>query len=284
MARAADFIELTKPRITFLVLITTAVGFYLGAPAAIDGALLIHTIIGTALVASGAGALNQYVERDFDARMARTKHRPIPDRRIGPEAALVFSAIISTAGILYLGLAVNRLPAMLAAITLLSYIFIYTPLKTRTPLSTLIGAVPGAIPPMIGWSASERDLGAGAWILFGILYLWQLPHFFAIAWMFTEDYARGGFSPLTVEAGLGESKSKQIVVSCFALIPVSLFPTMLGITGMSYFFGAVLLGLAYLAFGLAVAAFRSSSSARLLLRASVLYLPMLLILMMLDKL
>ena len=278
-ARVPDFFELTKPRITFLVLITTLVGFYMGSRERMNLLLLLHTIFGTGLIASGASALNQYFERELDARMVRTRNRPLPDGRLSPNEALLFSAIISAAGVLYLLYFVNALTAALGAATLAGYILVYTPLKTRTALCTLIGAFPGAAPPMMGWTAARGELDMVALSLFAILFLWQMPHFFAIAWIFTEDYTRAGFS-IHVS---GERTGRQIIFFCCALIPVSVLPTVFGLTGMTYLVGAILLGFVYLGYGFAVALFRSNTHAHRLLRISILYLPAVLVLMMLDK-
>lgn len=277
--RFADFFELTKPRITFLVLITTLVGFYMGSRDGINFLLLFHAILGTGLVASGASALNQYYERELDARMTRTRGRPLPDGRLVPNEALIFSGLIALAGVGYLALFVNSLTALLGAATLAGYILVYTPLKTRTRLCTIIGAFPGAAPPVMGWTAARGEIDAVALSLFAILFLWQMPHFFAIAWIFTEDYTRAGFSM----HGSGESTSRQIIFFCCALIPISILPTFFGLTGMIYLLGAILLGFIYLGYGFAVALFRSNTHAHRLLRISVLYLPALLLLMMLDK-
>ena len=278
-ARLADFVELTKPRITFLVLVTTVVGFYMGSADGLRLLVLFHTILGTGLVAAGASALNQYVERDLDARMLRTRNRPLPDGRLLPPEALAFSLAISITGVSYLSLFVNGLTGLLGALTLTAYIFVYTPLKTRTALCTLIGAVPGAMPPLMGWAAARGEVDAVALSLSAILFLWQMPHFFAIAWIYTEDYARGGFVVHTS----GESTGRQIILYCCALVPISLLPSLFGVTGMTYFFGAMLFGFIYLGYGFAVALFRSNTHAQRLLRISVLYLPTLLVLMMIDK-
>jgi protoheme IX farnesyltransferase len=278
-ARIADFTELTKPRITFLVLITTAVGFYMGSRDHVNLLLLLHTVIGTGLVAGGASALNQYFERELDARMVRTRNRPLPDGRLFPNEALIFSAIISAAGITYLALFVNLITGALGAATLAGYILVYTPLKTRTTFCTLVGAFPGAAPPVMGWTAARGEIDAIALSLFAILFLWQMPHFFAIAWIFTEDYARAGFSMHKS----GVSMGRQIIFYCCALIPVSVLPTFFGLTGMTYLIGAILLGFVYLGYGFAVALSRSNTHAHRLLRISVLYLPALLVLMMFDK-
>ncbi len=277
--RVADLVELTKPRMTFLVLVTTAVGFYMGSSDGVNFWLLFHAILGTALVASGASALNQYVERNLDARMVRTRNRPLPDGRLLANEALIFSVVISVGGVLYLLYFVNAITAALGAATLAGYILIYTPLKTRTTLCTLIGAFPGAAPPVMGWTAARGQMDAVALSLFAILFLWQMPHFFAIAWIFTEDYVRAGFS-MHVS---GNRTGRQIIFFCCVLIPVSVLPTVFGLTGMTYVFGAILMGFIYLGYGFAVALFRSNTYAHRLLRVSVLYLPALLILMMLDK-
>jgi protoheme IX farnesyltransferase len=278
-ARIADFTELTKPRITLLVLITTLVGFYMGSRDGLNLLLLLHTILGTGLVAGGASALNQYFERDLDARMVRTRNRPLPNGRMVPNEALIFASIISAFGIAYLVFFVNVLTGALGAATLTGYILVYTPLKTRTTLCTLIGAFPGAAPPVMGWTAARGEIDAVALSLFAILFLWQMPHFFAIAWIFTEDYARAGFSMHSS----GDRTGRQIIFYCCALIPVSVLPTFFGLTGMSYLLGATLLGFTYLGYGVAVALFRSNTHAHRLLRISVLYLPALLVLMMVDK-
>ena len=277
--RIGDLVELTKPRITFLVLITTLVGFYMGSRNGLNFLLLFHTILGTGLVASGASALNQYLERDLDARMTRTRNRPLPDGRLVPNEALIFSGLISAAGVLYLMVFVNFLTGLIGAATLASYVLVYTPLKTRTTLCTLIGAFPGAAPPVMGWTAARGEVDAVALSLFAILFLWQMPHFFAIAWIFTEDYTRAGFN-IHVS---GERTGRQIIMYCCALIPISVLPTFFGLTGMTYLLGAILFGFIYLGYGFAVALFRSNTHAHRLLRVSVLYLPALLLLMMLDK-
>jgi protoheme IX farnesyltransferase len=279
-ARFRDLMELTKPRITFLVLITTLVGFYMGSRDGLNFLLMFHAIVGTAFVASGASALNQYFERDLDARMVRTRNRPLPDGRLVPNEALLFSALISAGGVAYLMFFVNILTGVLGAATLVAYILIYTPLKTRTTLCTLVGAFPGAAPPVMGWTAARGEIDALALSLFAILFLWQMPHFFAISWIFTEDYMRAGFTMHTS----GVKTGRQIIFFCCALIPISVLPTFFGLTGMIYLLGAILLGFVYLGYGFAVALFRSNTHAHRLLRFSVLYLPALLVLMMIDKL
>ena len=278
-ARAADFMELTKPRITLMVLITTLVGFYMGTEGELKLLLLLNTILGTALVAAGASGMNQYLERHLDARMLRTRSRPLPEGRILPSEALIFSAFLSISGIAYLAILVNGITGALGALTLGAYVFVYTPLKTRTVFCTLIGALPGAVPPLMGWTAARGNMNEVALSIFAILFLWQMPHFFAIAWIFTEDYARGGF----VMHSSGINTGRQIILYCCVLIPVSLLPTLFGVTGVTYFYGALLLGFIYLGYGSAVALFRSNTHAHRLLRVSVLYLPALLLLMMFDK-
>jgi protoheme IX farnesyltransferase len=277
-ARVSDFLELTKPRITFLVLIATVVGFYMGSET-LQTLLLLHTVIGTAMVAAGASAFNEYLERDLDARMARTRTRPIPDGRLTANDALVFSIAISVGGVIYLAAFVNLLTALLGAATLAAYTLVYTPLKTRTTWCTLIGAFPGATPPLMGYAAAHGDLNAIGMSLFAIQFFWQMPHFFAIAWMFTEDYARAGFRVHS----RGVSTGRQIILYCCALIPVSLLPTLFGSTGRWYLLGALLLGFVYLGYGFAVALFRSHTHAQRLLKISVLYLPALFVLMIFDK-
>jgi protoheme IX farnesyltransferase len=278
-ARVSDLFELTKPRITFMVLLATLVGFYMGSGENLQTLLLLHTIIGTGLVAAGASSFNQYLERDLDSRMVRTRTRPIPDGRLLPGDALAFSIAISVAGVGYLAAFVNLLTAAIGAATLAAYVLVYTPLKTRTTWCTLIGAFPGATPPLMGWAAARGDLDITGLSLFAIQFLWQMPHFFAIAWMFTEDYRRAGFK---VHSS-GVSTGRQIILYCCALIPISLLPTLFGATGRWYLLGALVLGFVYLGYGFAVALFRSPTHAQRLLRISVLYLPALFVLMMVDK-
>jgi len=278
-ARVSDFFELTKPRITFMVLLATVVGFYMGSGENLQTLLLLHTVLGTGLVAAGASSFNQYLERDLDSRMVRTRTRPIPDGRLLPADALAFSIAISVAGVGYLAAFVNLLTAVIGAATLAAYALIYTPLKTRTTWCTLIGAFPGAAPPLMGWAAARGDLDIAGLSLFAIQFLWQMPHFFAIAWMFTEDYRRAGFK---VHSS-GVKTGRQIILYCCALIPVSLLPTLFGTTGRWYLLGALVLGFVYLGYGFAVALFRSSTHAQRLLKISVLYLPALFVLMMVDK-
>ncbi len=281
--RALDFLELTKPRVVVMVLVTTVVGFYLGSHGAGDYARLLHTVIGTGLAAAGTLALNQFLEREVDARMERTRLRPLPDGRLQPIEALAFGAVITGAGVLYLTVAVGLLCGAVTAATVVLYLFAYTPLKLRSSLCVVVGAIPGALPPVTGWVAARGELGVGAWVLFAILFLWQLPHTLAIASLYREDYARAGIRVLPVVDPEGTSTERQIVTGCLALLGVGLLPTLIGLTGPVYFFGAFTLGVVFLGCGLAQALSRSAPAARRLLLASLLYLPTLLALMAFDK-
>jgi len=279
----SDYITLTKPRVNTLVVITTLVGYYLGARGEIDALRLLCTLLGTALVAAGTSALNQYLERDLDAKMTRTRNRPLPAGRMAPRQALIFACSITVIGLIGLALTVNLLTAGLAAATHVFYIFVYTPLKQKTSLSTLVGAVPGALPPVGGWAAARNDLSIEAWVLFAILFLWQLPHVLAISWLYSEDYKRGGFPLLPIIDPQGQSTSRQIITNCLALLPVSLLPTIIGLAGPVYFIGALILGLAFLGFGIVVAVEKDNISARRMMLASLAYLPILLGLLTFDK-
>jgi len=287
-----DYIELTKPRITWLILMSTGIGYYFGLPRAgswwgfasgIPWWGLLHTILGTGLIASGTAALNQWYERDADRHMRRTSDRPIPSGRITPPRALAFAVALSLAGFADLWLGVNLLAALLGLFTLLSYLFIYTPLKSRSWLSTTIGAFPGAMPPMIGFAAAHGSITSEAWVLFAILFLWQFPHFYSIAWMYREDYARAGIRMLPVVEPDGRSTARQIVLYGLALIPVSLAPSILGMSGRIYLVGALLLGLYFLYSGVRVALDRTILRARNVLMVSVFYLPLIYGLMLLDR-
>jgi len=279
----ADYLELTKPRVTGLILMSTLVGFYLAPGGGIDLWLLASVLAGTALVASGTAALNQYWERETDGRMLRTRDRPLPAGRLLPWKALCFGVGLAAAGVAWLAWQVNPLTSLLALLTLVSYLFFYTPLKTRTPHCTLVGAFPGAIPSLIGWTAVQGEISLAAVVLYAILFLWQFPHFLAIAWMYREDYARGGIVMLPVVEPEGVSTGRQIVAYSIVLLPVSLLPSLLGVTGWVYFAGALLLGAAFLHVGIRTAAAQSTLAARRLLQASVLYLPLVYGLMILDK-
>ena len=278
-----EYLELTKPRITALVLVTTVVGFYMASGQGLDSFLVLHALVGTGLVAGGASALNQYLERHHDRRMVRTKDRPLPDGRISEGEALLFAGAISLGGVGYLLIFTTILTGALAALTLLLYAFVYTPLKTRTAAATLVGAVPGAAPPMLGWTAAGGDLNGMALALFAIVFLWQMPHFLAIAWVYDDDYMRGGFSKLSIRNAGELNASRQIIFFCSVLVPVSLLPTIFGATGTLYLFAATLLGFIYLGYGVAMAVYRSQRAARRLLRVSVLYLPLVLVMMLIDK-
>jgi heme o synthase len=278
-----DYWILTKPEVNFLVLVTTLVGFYLGSTGPIHFVVLLSTLFGTLLVASGTGTLNQYMERSFDAQMRRTARRPIPAGRIKPTEALIFGLGLAAFGGLFLAVAVNALASSLAMLTLVSYLVIYTPLKRHTPICTWIGAIPGAMPPLIGWAAARGDLGLGAWALYAMLFLWQFPHFMAIAWMYREDYARAGYQMLPLSDRAGDAMATQVLAFCTLLIPVSLIPTVLGQAGWLYVVGATMLGGGMLYCGIRLAFARTNSLARQLLTASVVYLPLVFVLLMLDK-
>jgi heme o synthase len=281
-ARLADFFELTKPRITFLVLVTAAVGYVVGLSSGFDLAAFAALLAGTALVSGGASALNQYWEREADARMRRTRARPIPSGRVEPGDALAFGLVISAAGFALLA-TVNGLTYFLGVIALASYVLAYTPLKRITSLCTVVGAIPGAIPPMMGWAAARGSLDAGAWGLFSLLFLWQLPHFLAIGWMFREDYERAGFPMLTVLDRDGSSTARQAVLSCAALLPVTVLAGALVSAGMVYLLGVLALGGLFLAGSLRFALRKSREAARGLFLISILYLPALLALMVFDR-
>jgi len=280
------YIELTKPRITWLILMSTGIGYFFGQHiAGVAGwhwLALLHTILGTGLIASGTAALNQWYERDADAKMRRTQGRPLPSGRITSRNALIFGVTISLAGFIELSLGVNVLTGLLGLFTLASYLFVYTPLKQRSPHSTTIGAIPGAMPPLIGYAASSGTLNAEAWILFAILFLWQFPHFYAIAWMYREDYERAGIRMLPVVEPDGESTARQILLYSLVLIPISLVPKMLAMTGNLYLIGALALGLYYLYSGTRVTFHRTRRRARGVLLASIVYLPVLYALMLID--
>ena len=280
----ADFVTLTKPRVNLLVLVTTIIGFHLGnASGSVDYALLFNTVVGTFLVAGGAAAFNQVLERDVDAKMRRTMGRPLPDGRLGAREAAWFAAALSVTGLLQIGLGANWLAAGIAAATLGSYALVYTPLKRVTSLATVIGAVPGALPPMIGWAASRGSLSLEAWVLFAIVFFWQMPHVLAISWMYREDYERGGVRVLPVGDPDGRSTAFQMVNYSAALIPASLLPTIVGLAGRAYFAGAILLGIGMLALAIGFAQDRTPIRARRLFLASLVYLPLLWVLMLANR-
>lgn len=277
------FLELTKPRITQLVLLTTAAGYYAGVRGDVNLWLLAHTMLGTALVAGGTNALNQLRERDVDAHMRRTQGRPLPSGRLSPRAAGWFAGTISVIGIAYLAIGVNLLTASLATLTLASYVFLYTPLKRLTSLNTLVGAVPGALPIVGGWTAAGGGLDVAAASLFWILFLWQLPHFLALAWIYREDYARAGLEMLSVQDPTGRRTGWMTLLYALALVPVSLVPSLVGITGTLYFYGALALGVAYAVAGAGMTVAATARRAWWVFFVSIIYLPALLILVVLDK-
>lgn len=281
--RAADFLALTKPRVVTMILITTCVGFYLGSQGAPDVFVLLPTLIGTALAAAGTLTLNQYMERDVDVLMERTRLRPLPDGRLQPVEALTFGLVAAAAGVSYLALAVNLLSAAVAATITLTYLLIYTPLKRRTPFCSIVGAIPGALPPVIGWAAAQNAFGIEASILFAILFLWQLPHSLAIGQLYRDDYARAGFRLLPVVEPDARNTARQVVNNCLALFAVGLLPTVVGLAGVVYFFSALILGSAFLAYGVHFARRRTEAAARQLLFASLIYLPAILVVMAIDK-
>ncbi len=286
-----EYIALTKPRITWLILMSTGVGYFFGlkrsffnpSTGAADWALLINTLIGTGLIASGTAALNQWYERDADQLMRRTSARPLPSGKMTAQRALWFGIALAVLGFAELARFVNVLAALLGAFTLGSYLFIYTPLKQRSHLSTVIGALPGAMPPLMGYAASSGSLTAEAWTLFAILFLWQFPHFLAIAWMYREDYARAGIRMLPVVEPDGMSTGRQIILYASTLIPVSLFPVLLGMSGKIYLVGALILGGWFLYTGVRVAFDLTNVRARRVLLASIIYLPAIYGLMVFDR-
>ena len=282
-SRLAAYLELTKPRITVLVVLTAAAGFCIGQNSRIDYVGLANLAIGVTVLAAGASTLNQYLERSLDGLMLRTRHRPLPSNRVSPREALAVGVLLSLVAIAYMAVMINPLTAALGIATIGSYLFVYTPLKTRTSLSTALGALPGAAPPLIGWTAARGAITLEAWILFAILFLWQFPHFLAIAWMYREDYARAGIKMLPVVEPDGRVTGQQIVSYTLMLIPVSLMPPMLGIGGTVYTAGAIVLGLGFLWFGVRAAKLKTKWQARRLLLASVLYLPALFGLMVLNR-
>lgn len=281
--KIAAYVDLTKPRITFLVVLSALAGFAMGAPSSIDWIQFLHTAIGVALLSSGIGALNQFWERDLDALMHRTRLRPLPAGRLAARNALVFGAAISLLAEVYLAWFTNPLTALLGFIALASYLFLYTPLKTRTSWCTFIGAFPGALPALLGWTAVRNEVGVEALVLFGIMFLWQFPHFHAIATMCREDYARAGIRMLPVIEPDGKSTARQIVGYTIALVPVSLLPTFLHFSGWIYLAGAVILGAWFLHASVTAARDLTREQSRRLLRVSVLYLPLLLGLMTLNR-
>lgn len=281
--RLMAYLELTKPRITFLIVLTAAAGFCLGARSGVNYATLFHSMFGIALLSSGIATLNQYMERDLDGLMRRTQLRPLPSGKLAPVEALLFGIGLTVIAEIYLALMTNPLTAVLGLSVVAGYLFCYTPLKTRSTLSTVVGAFPGAMPPLMGWTAASGQMSVGAWVLFAILFLWQFPHFLAIAWMYREDYGRAGIRMLPVVEPEGRVTGQQIVAYTLMLIPVSLLPTLIGISGRVYLYGALVLGLLFLYSSVRAAFSKSRQQARQLLLASVLYLPLLFVLMVLNQ-
>jgi protoheme IX farnesyltransferase len=279
-----DYLMLTKPELTLLSVATALGGAYLAASGmSVPYSVLLHTFLGTLFVGGGAGALNQYIERDFDIQMRRTENRPLPSGRVHQHHALLFGSALSFAGVLQLLLFTHALAAFLAVLTLATYLFLYTPLKRVTPFATVIGGIPGALPPLIGWTAVSGELSMGAWSLFFILFFWQMPHFLSLGWMYRKDYARADYKLLMVVDPSGEASSRQILVYCVALIPAATMPTMVGILGLTYFAGAVLLSLGFLWLAIKLYRDRSNANARRLFFASLLYLSSLIALMIVDR-
>ena len=282
-SRASDFLALAKPRLNMLVVASSLAGYVMGGGDMSNAITVVFTVLGTALVAGGASAFNQVIERNPDSLMRRTRLRPVPDGRLQPAESLVFATALSVTGLLTLGAGVNALSAGVALVTLLIYALIYTPLKRRSSFSTVVGAIPGALPPVIGWTAARGVLSEGGWVLFWIVFLWQLPHFLAIAWMYRDDYARAGFPMLPVIEPDGRSTGRQAVFDCAARLPVSVVPTLLGMTNTAYFAAALVLGLLFLALTLKFARTRATSDARRLFFGSIIYLPVLWILMIVFR-
>lgn len=282
-ARLAAYFELTKPRITFLIMLTSAAGFALGSRGAVNYQLLLHALIGIGLLSSGIGTLNQFIERDLDGLMRRTADRPLPSGRLVPLEALWFGVLLTAGAEVYLAVLVNTLTSVLGLSVIAGYLFVYTPLKTRTSLSTALGAFPGAMPPLMGWTAARGEIDMAAMVLFAILFLWQFPHFLAIAWMYREDYGRAGIRMLPVVEPDGRLTGQQIILYAVMLVPVSLLPTVLGISGRLYLVAALVLGLLFLASSIRAALSKSNQHARQLLLASVLYLPLLFGVMVLNR-
>jgi protoheme IX farnesyltransferase len=291
-ARSAGAViaDLIKARLTTLVLLTTFVGFYMGGRGPMDFVLMFHALAGTALVAAGAAALNQLLEREYDAKMRRTQNRPLPSGQLEPATVMIFGGVCATAGLIYLALAVNPLTSIIGAVTLVSYLFIYTPLKRVTWLNTIVGAVPGALPPVMGWTAARGELSGEGWALFAILAFWQMPHFMAIAWIYRNEYAKAGFKMLPVVDPDGRRTGQQAVSHTLALLFVSLCPFVFKMTGTIYLAGALVLGAGYLwraiQFSRQLRLHEAEFTlvrARQLFLASIIYLPLLLAVMVLDK-
>jgi heme o synthase len=279
----ALFLDLTKVRLTSLVVLTTLAGFYIGSAGAVDYLVMLHAVLGTGLVAGGAAALNQVIERDYDRLMPRTCDRPLPSGRMQPHAALLFGVLSAACGLIYLLFLVNEITSFLGAVTLGIYLFIYTPLKRITSLNTVVGAVPGALPPLMGWTAARGEVSIEGWALFAILFFWQLPHFLAISWMYREEYAKAGFVMLSGADEDGARSGRQATAHALGLLPISLSPFLFGMSGALYLFGALLLGVMFLWAAVRFSSCRNFERARNLFYASIIYLPLLLSLMLYDK-
>jgi len=282
-SRAGAYLTLTKPDVSLLVLMTTAAGYYMGARGPVDWMRLAHTVFGTMLIAGGTAALNHYIERESDRYMRRTASRPLPSGLLQPIEALLFGVLLSISGAVDLWISSGWMASLLGVVTCLSYLLAYTPLKKKTVWATFVGAFPGAVPPMIGWAAATGSLDRGAWALFGILFLWQFPHFHAIAWMYREDYSRAGILMLPVVDPDGSRTFRQIILTAVGLIGISLLPSMLGLTGVLYFFGALVISTGLLQVCLWAASSKSNVRAKWLMHATVMHIPLLLGLMMYDK-
>jgi protoheme IX farnesyltransferase len=281
--RPLAYASLTKPDVTFLVVLTTVTGFYMASQGPLDWRLLLQTLVGTVMIAAGTSALNHYIERSLDAKMRRTINRPLPQGALRPVEALIFGVLLVICGAGYLAWRVNLLSSAVSAVTSISYLCIYTPLKRHTTLATAIGAFPGALPPLIGWAAARGTLSHGAWILFAMMFFWQFPHFLAIAWIYREDYARAGILMLPVVDREGGATFGQIVLAAALLIPISLLPTIVGIAGLRYLFGALLIGMTLVQVCLWAARTKSNARAKWLMHATVVHIPLLLGLLMFDK-
>ncbi|HEX9656822.1 MAG TPA: heme o synthase [Bacteroidota bacterium] len=283
-SRVTDYITLMKPELTLLSVCTALVSCFMAAWGTFPLVPLLDVFVGTLLIGAGAGALNQYIERDFDAMMRRTENRPLPAGRLSRNEALVFGSTLSMAGVVFLFLTTNLLAAFLGATTLVSYVFLYTPLKRITPFSTVIGGIPGALPPVIGWTAVRGEITVEALVLFGILFLWQMPHFYSLAWMYRKDYERAGYPMLTVLDESGQKTSIQILIHSALLIPVSILLTLTSTTGTVYGVSALIIGILFFIAACRLFKLRTNGAARTVFFASLIYLPLLMFLMAIDKL
>jgi len=281
--RMSDFSQLIKARLTFLVLVTTGVGFYVGTRGPVDLVRLFNVLVGAALAAAGASALNQWWERDLDALMSRTRMRPVPSGRIRAGSALILGCFMALIGIVYLALTTNFLATILTALTVVIYIFAYTPLKRVTTINTLVGAIPGALPPLIGWAAARDSLNFGAWTLFAIVFVWQIPHFFAIAWICRRDYAHAGFRMLSGDDETGVRSASQAVLFCMLLLLIAGTPAFIGMTNSIYLLAEIILGGLFIAVAMRFHRIGNTGSARLLFLSSIIYLPLLFAALMLTK-